>query len=764
MIFKEGFRFVKGEGSYIDDVLTKEIKGYFSVSIVRSPYAHAKIIRINKEEAEKLDGVIKVITYNDLKNLLDPFPLSLDINLEYYPIARDKTVYYGEPVAVIVAKDDYIAEDAKELLQVDYEPLDAIISISDAISKPPIHPNLKSNIVLDKTFIYGKYMDEIKKANVVIEEKIKFPRYTSSPLETYEVYAKYNGEEYEIFSNFQGPFTIHYLLSKALKSKVVIRGPRDIGGSFGIKSAIYPYMALVAASSRLVNRPLKWIETRNEHLTSSSVGAERESIIRIYGDKEGKIHAIDMELTDNLGAYPRPPEPGNLLRNHGNLTGPYDIQALKLTYRAVLTNTVPTGLNRGYGGPHLYLALESAIDEFAREIGMDPIEVRMRNVIKTIQYETVTGGRYYGFSCYNVLKRMKELYDKLKVEVNEERKRGKRVAIGTSLVVEPSGTNIGYLDLARESKDYLPKSSAQDMVIVQIDPYSKVKVTVNGTNEGQGHETVISEIVSKRLGVSPEDIEVIYNVDTTRPWVISSGSYSSRFTPIVLPALNNALDQLENKLKDMASEILGVQKSELKIQNGRISTVSGDKSISLRHLVGTFYWDPVKLKGIEGSLTAVGYFQSPYADNIKEGKINSSISYGCMGHIVEIEIDETNIPKILKYYVIHDAGKIINENFAKGQIIGSTFHGIEVALYASIEYNDEGIPLTQTFSDYGVMTAIESPNIEVEHIESNSDYFSGLGEGGTMAAPPAILNAVKSIINVKEIPIFTVLTNKCSKT
>jgi CO/xanthine dehydrogenase Mo-binding subunit len=760
MVFKEGLRFVKGNGSYIDDVITKEYKNYFYASIVRSSYAHAKIKSIDVKDAEKLSGVIKVITFNDLKDFLDPFPLSLDLNLEYYPIARDKVVYYGEPVAVIIARDEYIAEDAKELVQIDYEPLKPVISIKDALDSPPIHSNLKSNIILNKTFILGKYEDALRKSSIAIEEKIKFPRYSCTPLETYEVFAKYNGEEYEIFSNFQGPYTIHYLLTKALKSKVIIRGPRDIGGSFGIKSAIYPYMALIAAASRVVNKPLKWIETRHEHLIASSAGAERESIIRIYGDKQGKIYAMEMDLTDNLGAYPRPPEPGNLLRNHGNLTGAYDIEGLKVTYRAVLTNTIPTGLNRGYGGPHLYLALESAIDSFAREIGMDPLEVRLKNVIRNQNYETLTGGKYYGFSCYNVLKRMKEIYDKLYEEVNEERKKGKKVGLGISLIVEPSGTNIGYLDLARESKDYLPKSAAQDIVIVQIDPYAKVKVLVNGTNEGQAHETVISEIVSNRLGISPEDVEVIYNVDTSRPWTISSGSYSSRFTPIIIPALNNALDQLENKLLTAASELLGVQKTDLKIEKGRIRTISGDKSISLRHLVGTLYWDPTKLKGIEGGLSAIGYYQSPYADDLNNGKINSSIAYGCMGHIVEIELEETNLPRILKYYVIHDSGKILNENVARGQIIGSTFHGIEVSLYASLEYDENGTPIYQTFAEYCVMSAMESPNIEIEHIQSSDEYSAGLGEGGTMAAPPAIINAIRSIIgkSIQRIPLYLILT------
>ncbi|QPG49268.1 xanthine dehydrogenase family protein molybdopterin-binding subunit [Saccharolobus solfataricus] len=753
-MFKEGLRFVKGEGNYIDDFVLKEVKNYFSASIVRSPYAHAMIRSIDKSDAEKLNGVIKVITFNDIRNLLDPFPLSLDINLDFYPMAREKTLYYGEPVAVIIAKDDYVAEDAKELLQIDYEPLEPVVSIENAINSRPIHPTLKSNVILDKTLVYGKFEYEIKKSSILIEERIRFPRYSSSPLETYEILARYNGEEYEIFSNFQGPFTIHYLLTKALKSKVVLKGPRDIGGSFGIKSAIYPYMALIAVASRVVKRPVKWIETRSEHITSSSVGAERESLIRIYGDKDGIINAIEMDLIDNLGAYPRPPEPGNLLRNHGNLTGAYDIKGLKVRYRAVLTNTIPTGLNRGYGGPHLYFALETVIDSFAREIGMDPIDVRLKNVFKKTPYETLTGGKYNGFSCYSVLKRMKEIYEKIEGE-----KRGK-VGIGVSLVVEPSGTNIGYLDLARESKDYLPKSAAQDVVIVQIDPYGKVKVMVNGTNEGQGHETIISEIVSKRLGVNPDDVEVLYSVDTSRPWVVSSGSYSSRFTPIVVQALNNALDQLENRLLSATSEILGVQKSELKIENGRVRTISGNKSISVRHLIGTFYWDPAKLKGIEGGLVAVGYYQSPYADDIKEGKINSSISYGCMGHVVEVLMDETDIPRISRYVVVHDAGRILNENFARGQIIGSTFHGIEVSLYASLEYNEEGIPITQTFAEYGVMTAMESPKVEIEHLESDSNHLAGLGEGGTMAAPPAVFNAIRSLVEVKNIPLFLELTSK----
>ncbi len=196
-------RFVKGEGNYIDDFVLKEVKNYFSASIVRSPYAHAMIRSIDKSDAEKLNGVIKVITFNDIRNLLDPFPLSLDINLDFYPMAKEKTLYYGEPVAVIIAKDDYVAEDAKELLQIDYEPLESIVSIENAINSGPIHPTLKSNVILDKTLVYGKFEYEIKKSPILIEERIRFPRYSSSPLETYEILARYNGEEYEIFPIFK---------------------------------------------------------------------------------------------------------------------------------------------------------------------------------------------------------------------------------------------------------------------------------------------------------------------------------------------------------------------------------------------------------------------------------------------------------------------------------------------------------------------------------------------------------------------------------
>ncbi|MEM0173703.1 MAG: xanthine dehydrogenase family protein molybdopterin-binding subunit [Sulfolobaceae archaeon] len=749
-MFKEGFRFVSGKGRYIDDVI-REYKNVLHASIVRSAYAHAKINSIDVRDAERLSGVIKVLTFRDIKPFLDPFPLSLDINLEYYPIAKDKAVYYGEPIAVIIAKDEYIAEDAKELVQIDYEPLKPIISIRDAINSPPIHSNLSSNIVLNKILTYGKFEESIKKAEVVTETRVKFPRYSCAPLETYEVLAKFDGEEYEIYSNFQGPFTIHYLLTKALKSKVVLRGPRDIGGSFGIKSAIYPYMALIAVASRIVNKPVKWIETRNEHLIASSAGAERESLVRVYGNRQGKIYALEIEMTDNLGAYPRPPEPGNLLRNHGNITGAYEIEGLKLNYRAVLTNTLPTGLNRGYGGPHLYLALETAIDDFAEEVGIDPLEVRFKNVIKGEEYETLTGGKYHGFSCYKVVKEMKEIYEKLIKESKKYKNRG----IGVSLIVEPSGTNIGYLDLARVSKNFLPKSSALDVVLVQIDPYAKVKVIINGTNEGQGHESVISKIVSERLGISEDDVEVIYSVDTVRPWSITSGTYSSRFSPIIVKALNNALDKLEDTLLTYASELLKVQKSQLKIENGKILKVGSDKSISIKNLVGIFYWDPAKLKGIEDGLTAIGYYQSPYADDLEENRINSSIAYGCLGHIVELELDEeTKIPRILNYFIIHDSGKILNEELAKGQLLGSTFHGIEVALYASLEYNDEGIPISQTFSEYGILSTMESPrSISIVHIVTDPNYIAGLGEGGTMAAPAAIVNAIKRILGVKEVKI-----------
>ncbi|AHC52091.1 aldehyde oxidase [Sulfolobus acidocaldarius SUSAZ] len=755
-MFKEGLRFVKGEGSYIDDMIIKEYKNHLYVSILRSPYAHALIKKIDYSDASRAG--VKVITFKDLMNFLSPFPLSLDTKVEYYPIARDKAVYYGEPVALVIAKDQYEAEDAKELIQVDYEPIRPVVTIEDSLKSEPIHPQVKSNIVLNKTFTFGDFQYESEKSEVVVENKLKFPRYSCSPLETYEVFARYDGDKYEIYSNFQGPYSIHYLLTKALRADILLKGPRDIGGSFGIKSAIYPYMALIASASRVIGRPLLWRETRSEHVIASSAGAERESVVKVYGNRSGKINAIEIKAIDNLGAYPRPPEPGNLLRNHGNLTGAYDIKSMKVNYMAVLTNTIPTGLNRGYGAPHLYTAIETTIDMFADEIKMDPLDVRMKNVIKDEYYETASGGKYRSFSCYKVLRRMKEVYDEFSADAEMERAKGKRIGVGVSLIIEPSGTNIGYLDLARESSDFLPKSSAQDVVMVYIDLYGKVKVFVNGSNEGQGHETIISEQVSRRLGVKPQDVDVIYRTDTERPWAVSSGTYSSRFAPIVMEALNRALESLEDKLLLAASELLGVQKSSLKIKEGKVTTVTEDKSISLRQLVGIFHWDPIKLRNTEQGLVAVGHFQSPYANDLKEGKINSSISYGCMGQVVEVEIGETEMPSIRRAYVIHDAGKILNEKIAEGQIVGASFQGVEVSLFSSLEYNEDGIPVSQNFSDYLVLTAMESPNIEVQHITSDPNHVAGLGEGGIISMPPAIINALRKVIKISTIPALREIT------
>jgi 2-furoyl-CoA dehydrogenase large subunit len=741
---KESLNFLKGYGEYIDDVVPKGVNNCSCASIVRSPYSHAQIVEIDPTDALRRSGVRAVFTFNDFKNILNPFPLALESDIKYYPIASQKVLFCGEPVAVVIADDDYTAEDAKELVRVEYNPNNPVLTIEDSLRELPIFGEADSNVVMNRTFTFGNFDDLASRAEVVVEDSVHFPRYTCAPLETCEVFAEFNENGYNIFSNFQGPYTIHYLLSKALGAPIRLLGPRNIGGSFGIKTALYPYMALIAASSRLVGRPIKWNESRTEHFLACSTGAERISQTKLYGNRNGKIYAVLFDFIDNLGAYPRPPEPANLLRTHGNLTGAYKIEGIKVTYRAVVTNTIPTGLNRGFGGPHLYLALESAVNSFAKEIKMDQLHLRIRNAIDHAPYRTPSGGRYEWLNCISVLKKLENVskYNELNEFVQKIRNEGGKIGIGISLIIEPSGTNIGYLDLARKH-DHLPKSAAQEVVLVSIDPYGKITVTINGTNEGQSHETVIAQVVADELGTNIDDIDVRYRVDTHYPWTPSSGSYSSRFSPIILSALANALNALKYKLTTAASKLLGVDATDAIFVNGEIR-ING-KKISLKKIAGVFHWNPLEL-GEVGGLVTVGFYQSPSADRATEGKINSSVAYGSMAHLAVVQVDEDYKLRILKYYVVHDSGKILNPLLLNAQITGATFHGIEVSTSASLKYNDDGNLLTGSFLDYEVLTSMESPDIEIYSVENETSRpttSAGAGEGGTMAAPAAIMNAVR---------------------
>ncbi|HTU07971.1 MAG TPA: xanthine dehydrogenase family protein, partial [Trebonia sp.] len=500
-----------------------------------------------------------VIGPQDVARGLRPFPLSVRTPMPYYAAATDRVRFVGEPVAVVVAADRYLAEDAAELVDVDYEELPAVTGTRAALAAdaPRLHPEADSNVATDRTFSFGPVEQAFAEAGHVVTGEYSFPRYSSMPLECYSVIANWtedgDGAAVEAWANFHGPFSMIPVLAGALglpAARLRLHVPADIGGSFGIKAGIYPYLALMALASKHAGRPVRWTEDRLEHLAGSSAGADRLMRFEAAVTADGIVTGLRADLTDNVGAYLRPPEPSTLYRCFGNITGAYQIPAVRIRARAVVSNKMPTGLNRGFGGQQLYFGLERLMDKVAASAGLDPAEVRRRNFVTGFPHRTPTGGVYdsgdYARAFDLALKNAD--YDALRAEQAAARARGEYFGIGLATVVDPSATNIGYVGLATPAPQRTAgrgKSGSTEMVRIAVDPSGNVSVLLGTVPQGQGHATVARQVVARRLGLSPEHVRAVVEMDTaTTPWTITSGSYSSRFAPLLTSALAEAADQV----------------------------------------------------------------------------------------------------------------------------------------------------------------------------------------------------------------------------
>jgi 2-furoyl-CoA dehydrogenase large subunit len=552
--------------------------------------------------------------------------------------------------------------------------------------------------------------------------------------------------------------------------------PSDIGGSFGIKTSIYPYLTLVGMLAMMTDVPVKWIEDRREHLLASSTQTDRVSYRDVAVKSDGTVIGVRTKLFDNVGAYLRTPEPATTFRPIGNFVGPYQVRNLQVDAHVVMTNKCPTGPNRGYGCQHLYFEQERLMDRVAEKLGLDPAEVRLRNFIQPHQfpYTTPTGGIYDSGDYPKAFKLALDMfkYPCLREQQAKARAEGRLMGIGIATGVDPSVSNMGYLTVAldpevRRRPDYLPKSGAAETATVKMDPLGKVTVFLCTTPQGQGHETIISQIVADELSIAPQDVVVVDECDTAKNiWSISSGTYSSRFASVGTSAVAKAAKTLRAKVHRIAAHLLGVPIEETYFQCGTFHVRNApEKSMRLSHVAGAAHWNPRDLpEGMEVGLHVTETFSFTDAKAPDEqDRVNSSNTYGFMADICAVEVDrETGQVQILKYVSVHDAGTIINPKIVEGQIYGGALHGIAGALYEENVYDEDGQCLTATLVDYEAPFSTEAPTLEIGHVETPSPITplgsKGAGESSSETAPACIANAVADAlaplgITVNELPL-----------
>ncbi len=765
---------LRGEGQFVDDLGVRP--GTLHASFVRSPLAHARIVSIGTSRALAMPGVHAVIAGKDIARLTKPFTVGVKVPMQHWALAQDRVRYVGEPVAIVCADTPYIAEDGAAQVDVNYDPLRAVVDPEQAVDEkaPLLHEEAGSNLVSERRFRYGEPEAAFASAAHVIETTIRYPRNSVTPIECFGVLASYARGEgaYEITTHFQGPFALHPVMALALQvpgHKLRLKTPPDSGGSFGTKQAVFPYVVALAAAARITGRPIKWIEDRLEHLSAATSATNRVTRIKAAVAADGVIAALDYDQLEDCGAYLRAPEPATIYRMHGNLTGAYRIPNLAVRNRIVVTNKTPTGLVRGFGGPQVYFALERLTHKIACELGINHLDVIRRNLVPAdaFPYRTASGGVLDSgnFEAAINLAEDEGALAELKARQQKARKEGRVYGVGFAAIVEPSISNMGYITtvLTPAERDKAgPKAGAVSTATVSVDPLGAVSVHVSSCPQGQGHKTVLAQTVAVELGLASADIRVITELDTGRDaWSIASGNYSSRFAGAVAGTAYLAAQRLKKRLSVLAGPVLGCDPDEVRFSDAKVFCESmPEKAVPFRRIAATSHWAQGTLpQGLEPVIRETVFWSPPalMAPNALD-EINSSAAHGFVFDLCGVEIErDTGRVRIDKYVTVHDAGRILNMALADGQVRGGYSNAVGAALYEQFSYGADGSFLSGTFADYTIPTAAEVSDIEILHIETPSPVTplgaKGIGEGNCMSTPVCIANAVADALGVENIEL-----------
>ena len=800
---KEAPRHVSGRGQYVDDLSRPRM---LHACILRSPYAHARIISVRADAAMKLPGVRAVLTPADIKALSQPFKpgryaAGLRVPIAEYASAIEKVRYAGEPIAIVAADTRAIAEDAIELIDVDYEPLPAAASIEDAVADgaTPLYEELGSNVGWQGKVSYGDVDAAFARADRIVRESLKIHRYSSTPLEPFACLAEHSPERMTITCNSQSPDVIYEALSEALGLDAVrVRVP-DVGGGFGQKiHLIRKYAVLTALLAVKTRRPVKWIEDRSEHMMAGGHSCEQEFDVEAAVKADGEVIGMKIRDTDDVGGSV------STLTIHftnklNNLFNTYTVQHLTLEGRSVLTNKCPVVPNRGIGKPGMCFVWERMMDRIAQELGLDAIAVRRRNLIPPSAFPyTTPNGNIYGSGEYDTLldKALKNVdYDGVRQRQATQRglvartlsaSRGEPdkarptlLGIGVVIGVEPGGRNAAR-DMAIFPKSkQMPGAGGVEGATVKIEKNGSVVFTLGSPSCGQSHETTAAQIIADVLGVSPDRISLATTYDSAlSPWGVSSSNSGNNFHLYDVGAVHGAATRLREKLLTLAAHVLKEDMGRLTIEDGMVyvgrlreagakSAASGP-AVSFAELGKIAYSNQAQMPpGFEGGLQVTYFHSHPHADPLmlpdSEGRVRAQYTFSSAAHAAVVEVDvETGRVRVVRYVIVSDNGTLINPAVVDGQIYGSAAHGISVALGEGFVYGSDGQLLTLTLLDYGKSTTLETPHIEIEH-HPVPDPFTTLGqkaagEGAAIPSPAAIASAVEDALSpfgvkVRDLPL-----------
>ncbi len=750
-------RLLTGHGKYVDDV---HIPNLLHIAYRRSDYAHAKITGIDTSEAAKLSGVRAVITAQDLVGQVNPLHAKSRMK-NYQPttltiLADEKVRFVGEPVVAVVAEDRYIAEDAAALVMIDYEPLVNLINPEEAIKSdaPKLHDDLFSNVLVSRAFERGDVTEAFEQAAVKVGGRFRFHRKTPTALENRAYLAEYDParRSLTLHSSTQAPGIIRDILVEALDipgNRVRVIAP-DVGGGFGGKVTLYPEELLVCILARKLGQPIKWTGDRLEDLVSTTQSFDEIVDAELAFDTRGQIVGLQADVIGDVGAYSIYPWTAGLepVQVVSFLPGPYRMPAYKAQVRAVATSKTPMGPYRGVGRPISTFVMERLMDMAAKKLGLDPREIRQRNMVQPDEfpYRTASGIIWDHSSFTECLHAACESinYETLRQEQAQAKEEGRWMGIGLAAYAELTG--IGSRISASPG---MPINTGTETCTISIDSTGGVTAAFGVSSHGQGLETTLAQIVADELGVRLEDITIIHGDSSAVPH--STGTYASRSGVLGAGAGALSARAVREKLVKVAAELFEAGLDDIEIDNSRLSVRGTSTSMTLLALARAFYSEMGRLskdfKDEVGNLTATKMYDPLF------GTTSSAT------HLVVVDIDPGTYRVTIRNYVVaEDCGKLINPMIVDGQVYGGVAQGVGAAQFEEVVYDAQGQVLTANLADYVIPSAVETPTIDIIHIESELSAtiggFRGMGEGGTIGAPAAIANAVADALAPLGIEIF----------
>jgi aerobic carbon-monoxide dehydrogenase large subunit len=736
---KEDDRLLRGSGRFLDDV---EEMLTLHVAIGRCPYPHARIRSIDATRALEHSGVEAVLTGEQVVartepiTVLRPFPGSAPT--VFHGMAHEVARYEGEPVVAVAAVDRYVAEDALELIDIDYEPLPHVVTVEAALrpGAPQLHASVPSNVVVESTVRAGEPDRRLADAAATVEGTFRINRVSGAPIETRGVIARWaeDTSTLELWASTQTPHLLRAQLAHCLRmdeTDVRVIAP-DVGGAFGLKIGVYPEDIIAALLAIDTRRPVKWIEDRTEFFRGAAHAREAVHALTLGADRDGTLLVLRDRYLIDLGAYHGPLGPP--LLTSMMLAGPYRLHHAEIHRRVVLTNKVPMGAYRGYGQAESNYVREVLVDRLARRLGQDPADFRRRNLLRPdeLPFKNVSGATYdsgdYARGLELALSRVS--YETFRARQKEWRQQGRHVGVGMSCYVEFTGY---------PSSAFLGRTGARfgayESVTLRMDRAGRAAISTGVSTFGQGTETTFAQMAASLLGLDPGDVAIHRGDSQGTPY--SVGGFASRTMIAGAGAIEKAASQIRHKMLRIAGHILDVDASVLEATAGVIRR-RDDPSVQVpiqRVSEAAFLGHPLP-PGEDPGLEATAYFDPP----------SSAFGYGTVVAQVEVDLRSGEFD-LQRYILVHDCGTQVNPMIVEGQVQGAVAQGIAAALFEELVYDrDTGQLVNGTMVDYFMPTAADLPAFELDHLETPSPVtpfgIKGVGEGGTIAAAAAITNAV----------------------